>query len=108
MENKVIISSFNHYSILRMKELAPELPYGLLEESWLVNAGAYVAGVGVAAFHPYHGSLTPEAVAEIKSHGIAINTWTVNEETRVRELLALGVDIVIGNFPDMVKRVLAE
>ena len=108
LENKVIISSFNHYSILRMKELAPELPYGLLEESWLVNAGAYVAGVGVAAFHPYHGSLTAEAVAEIKSHGIAINTWTVNEETRVRELLALGVDIVIGNFPDTVKRVLAE
>ena len=30
LENKVIISSFNHYSILRMKELAPELPYGLL------------------------------------------------------------------------------
>ena len=108
LENKVIISSFNHYSILRMKELAPELPYGLLEESWLVNAGAYVAGVGVEAFHPYHGSLTAEAVAEIKSHGIAINTWTVNEETRLRELLALGVDIVIGNFTDMVKRVLAE
>ena len=104
----MIISSFNHYSILHMKELAPALPYGLLEESWLVNAGAYVAGVGVEAFHPYHGSLTAEAVAEIKSHGIAINTWTVNEETRVRELLALGVDIVIGNFPDMVKRVLAE
>lgn len=108
LEKKVIISSFNHYSILQMKELAPELPYGLLEESWIVNAGAYVAGVGVDAYHPYHGSLTAEAVAEIKSHGIAINTWTVNDEARVRELLALGVDIVIGNFPDMVKAILAE
>ena len=108
LENKVIISSFNHYSILRMKELAPELPYGLLEESWLVNAGAYVAGVGVQAYHPYHGGLNAESVAEIKSHGIAINTWTVNDEARVRELMALGVDIVIGNFPDMVKAVLGK
>ena len=64
--------------------------------------------MGVYAYHPYHGSLTPEAVAEIKSHAIAINTWTVNEAARVRELKALGIDIVIGNFPDMVKQVLAE
>ena len=31
-----------------------------------------------------------------------------NDEDSVRRLRALGIDIVIGNFPDMVKRVLAE
>ena len=108
LENKVIISSFNHFSVLRMKELAPNLKYGLLEESWLLNPGAYVASAGVACYHPYHGSLTPETVAEVKSHNIEINTFTVNDEESVKRLHALGIDIVIGNFPDMVKRVLAE
>ena len=108
LEEKVIISSFNHFSVLRMKELAPSLKYGLLEESWLLAPGAYVASAGVACYHPYHGSLTADAVAEVKSHHIEINTFTVNDEDSVRRLRALGIDIVIGNFPDMVKRVLAE
>ena len=108
LEAKVIISSFNHFSVLRMKELAPGLKYGLLEESWLLAPGAYVASAGVACYHPYYGSLTPETVAEVKSHNIEINTFTVNDEESVKRLRALGIDIVIGNFPDMVKRVLAE
>ena len=108
LEEKVIISSFNHFSVLRMKELAPSLKYGLLEESWLLAPGAYVASAGVACYHPYHGSLTADTVAEVKSHHIEINTFTVNDEDSVRRLRALGIDIVIGNFPDMVKRVLAE
>ena len=108
LEEKVIISSFNHFSVLRMKELAPSLKYGLLEESWLLAPGAYVASAGVACYHPYHDSLTADTVAEVKSHHIEINTFTVNDEDSVRRLRALGIDIVIGNFPDMVKRVLAE
>lgn len=108
LQDKVIISSFNHYSILQMRKLAPQLQYGLLTESWLVNPGAYVESVGVECYHPYYGSLTEETVAEVKSHNIAINTYTVNDAAEVKRLNALGIDIVIGNFPDMVKKVLAE
>lgn len=108
LQDKVIISSFNHYSILQMRKLAPQLQYGLLTESWLVNPGVYVESVGVECYHPYYGSLTEETVAEVKSHNIAINTYTVNDAAEVKRLNALGIDIVIGNFPDMVKKVLAE
>jgi glycerophosphoryl diester phosphodiesterase len=106
LEDRIIISSFNHHSVLRMRELAPQLKYGLLEESWLVAPGAYTAAVGVPCYHPYHGSLTDATVAELKSHGIEINTWTVNDEESVKRFRDLGVDIVIGNFPDMVKKIL--
>ncbi len=108
LQDKVIISSFNHYSILQMRKLAPQLKYGLLTESWLVNPGAYVESVGVECYHPYYGSLTEKTVAEVKSHNIAINTYTVNDADEVKRLNSLGIDIVIGNFPDMVKKVLAE
>ena len=106
LEDKVIISSFNHESVLRMKALAPDLKYGLLTETWLINPGAYTEGVGVQCYHPYYGSLTAETVAEVKAHHIEINTFTVNDEESVRQLRDYGVDCVIGNFPDMVKRVL--
>ena len=106
LEEKVIISSFNHESVLRMKALAPDLKYGLLTETWLINPGAYTESVGVQCYHPYYGRLTAEPVAEIKSHHIEINTFTVNDEASVKQLRDYGVDCVIGNFPDMVKRVL--
>lgn len=82
------------------------MKYGLLTETWLINPGAYTESVGVQCYHPYYGSLTAETVAEIKSHHIEINTFTVNDEASVKQLRDYGVDCVIGNFPDMVKRVL--
>ena len=46
------------------------------------------------------------AIDEIQKEGIEINTFTVNDEASVKRLRDKGIDIVIGNFPDMVKRVL--
>ena len=108
LEDRVIISSFNHFSILRMRELAPDLKYGLLSESWVVGAGKYVHDLGIPCYHPIHGNLTPELTAELKEYGLEINTFTVNTEEDVRRLAALGIDAVIGNYPDMAGRVLAQ
>ena len=53
-----------------------------------------------------HWTLNEETVGEMKNNGIEINTWTVNDEESVRRLYDLGVDSVIGNYPDMIKKVL--
>ena len=105
MVDRIIISSFNHYSVLRMKAIDPAIKCGMLEESWLINAGAYVASTGVECFHPFFKNMTPENVAEVKSHGLEINTWTVNEEEDIREMFRVGVDSVIGNYPDLVNKI---
>ncbi|MCT4607032.1 MAG: glycerophosphodiester phosphodiesterase family protein, partial [Marinisporobacter sp.] len=105
LEEKVIISSFNHFSILRMKKIAPNLKYGLLSETWLIDAGKYTHNMGVQCYHPLFRNLTEEVVKEIKQYGIEINTYTVNTEEDVRDLINKGIDIVIGNFPDMVNKV---
>ena len=69
------------------------------------NQGAYVASTGVECFHPFFKNMTPENVAEVKSHGLEINTWTVNEEEDIREMFRVGVDSVIGNYPDLVNKI---
>ena len=44
LEDRIIFSSFNHLSILRMKELAPEIPCGaLVGDRGLKYAGFYCA-----------------------------------------------------------------
>lgn len=105
LKDKMIISSFNHFSILRMKAIDPTIKCGLLEESWLINAGAYAASTGVECYHPMYKNMTPEVVAEIKSHNLEINTWTVNEKEEIEEMFERGVDSVIGNYPDIVREI---
>ncbi|MBQ6343302.1 MAG: glycerophosphodiester phosphodiesterase [Anaerolineaceae bacterium] len=99
VSEKVIISSFNHYSILKMRKLAPDLKCGLLTDCWLINAGKYVHDLDVPCYHPAFRNLTPEITAEIKQYGLQINTWTVNTLEDFKHLEGLGIDIAIGNFP---------
>lgn len=108
LEDKVIISSFNHFSILRMREIAPQLKYGFLSETWIIDAGKYCHEQGVPCYHPLFRNLTGEVVKELKQYGLEINTYTVNTEEDVRDLVAKGIDIVIGNFPEMTRDVLAS
>lgn len=108
LEDRVLISSFNHYSVLRMKSIAPNLKYGLLTETWIINAGKYTEDVGVECYHPHFFSMTAENVKELKEHNIEINVYTVNEEKDIRDMIEKGIDIVIGNYPDLTKKILEE
>lgn len=108
MEDKVIISSFNHHSVLRMKEIAPELPCGFLSETWILDIGNYVESYGVEAYHPQFHMLTDEETANLKAHHIQINTWTVNEPEDIQHMIDLGVDGIISNYPDRVAAMLKK
>ncbi len=108
LEDRIIISSFNHYSVLRMKEIAPELVYGFLSDTWIHNPGAYTKSHEVACYHPSFVQLKQDIVDEIKAAGIIINTWTVNTEEQIRDMYTKGIDTVIGNYPDLTARVLKE
>ena len=102
MEDQVIFSSFNHCSMEKCKRLAPEIPCGLLVDSWLIRPGEYTKSRGMEYYHPHYLSLDPATVEEIHSHGIGIHTWTVNEEKDIRRMLDLGVHAIITNYPDRV------
>ena len=106
LEDKIILSSFNHYSVKRCEKLAQEIKRGFLSESWLINYGKYTAENGVQCCHPIHFFLSEETVREMHDAGCEINTWTVNEYEDIKRLAALGVDSLIGNFPDRMIEVL--
>ena len=100
MQERVILSSFNHYTLLRCKKIAPQILCGALEESWIVNFGGYAKGLGLECVHPLHWYLTKENMEQLKEQGLRIHTWTVNEPEQMRRLIDLGADIIITNHPD--------
>ena len=104
MEDRVVISSFNHHSVMRMKQLDPTLTCGFLSETWILDAGDYVQRHGIEAYHPAYYMLTDPEAADLQAHGRQINTWTVNQPEDIRRMISLQVDGIIGNYPDRVRK----
>lgn len=99
---RVLFSSFNHYSMQRVKALAPEQHCGLLYDATMVRPWAYAQALGMDALHPHFNEvLVPggECAAAHKA-GIQVNPWTVNTPEHLRGVFREGADIVITNYPD--------
>ncbi len=108
LRDRIIISSFNHYSVLHMKSLAPDMKYGFLTETCIIDFPAYTAKYGIDFVHPHFKMVTEQFAKDTVSAGVGINTWTVNEESDIREMLSRNVNAIIGNYPDRVGEILKE
>ena len=105
LEDRVIFSSFNHLSIVRMKQLLPECPVGaLVEHDDLRNAGYYCSKFGFEYYHPDGSLFTKENAENCREHRVGVNVWTVNDLKMFENMTDWGVDGVITNYP----KVLAE
>jgi glycerophosphoryl diester phosphodiesterase len=69
---------------------------------------AAVSALGFDAISPSHTILTPAMVAEAHAAGLRVIPWTVDNEPMMRHLVALGVDGLITNRPDLLREVLAS
>lgn len=106
MEDRVIYSSFNHESILRMKKIAPEAQCGFLYNIGIADVVEYVEKHAVEALHPGMVSIKyPGFVEQCKEKNKKIHVWTVNSEHDLEQMRQYQVDAVITNFPDRARKV---
>ncbi len=107
MEDRVIYSSFNHYSILRIKELEPEAKTGFLYMDGPIDMPGYAAKYGVNALHPALYNLQyPHFMEECLENGLDVNVWTVDADSYLRICAQMGVHAVITNYPEKARRIL--
>lgn len=106
MQNNVIISSFNHYSMVKVKKLSAEIKTGLLYMENLYCPEKYAKYVGAEALHPYYYCIDKEIVKKAKQEGIMINTFTVNDTNYMKYLMDLGVDGIITNYPEKLNKLM--
>lgn len=105
---RIMVSSFNHHTLLRLKEIAPEIPIAVLTSSWMVEPGRYVKNLGGEYFNPIATYLNKDTVAELDANGIKVNAWTVNTKEDQKKLVDLGVYSIITDRPDILNELLAE
>ncbi len=61
---------------------------------------------GCSTWSPQFSDLTQANLAEAKGLGLTVVPWTVNEPKDAERLLTWGVDGLISDYPDRMRKVL--
>lgn len=101
VEDRVIYSSFNHYTLLKLRQLKPDAKLGMLFGDIMVEPWVYAEPLKVDYLHPMKMNIyVPGFAAGTKAAGLGINMWTINDEETMRECMKYHAGI-ITNYPDI-------
>ncbi|XQY90545.1 glycerophosphodiester phosphodiesterase [Metabacillus sp. HB246100] len=102
MEDQVILSSFNHYSLVECKRINDRIKTAILYMEGLYKPYDYAKGVGADGLHPYYLAITSSIIKESqKLNGLPIRPFTVNDEKVMRKLMVDKVSASITDLPDI-------
>lgn len=99
-EDRVIYSSFNHYSVRKIRELNPDAKVGLLYADGPLDMPGYGHRFGADALHPaFYNLQYPDYMEDCRKYGLDVNVWTVNSTEDLLRCRDLGVNAIITNYP---------
>ncbi len=132
LAGRVTIQSFDWRTLLVVRRIAPEIATSCLTiESSGMNTVApdesgaspwhaglrraehgdslprLVKAAGCGTWSMYWRNLTPTQLAEAKALGLAVLPWTVDSPADMERLIGMGVDGLITDYPDRLRRVMA-
>jgi len=130
MEDRVTLQSFDWRVLHEVQQLAAEIVTSYLsaDQSWLSNlqtgkpgpspwlngldiddfggsAARAIKAAGGDIWSSYHQEVDADAIKLAHQLGLQVNVWTVNDTDRMRELIAMGVDGIITDYPDRLRQV---
>jgi glycerophosphoryl diester phosphodiesterase len=124
LSERTLMHSFDWDLLAECKRIAPEMPTSFLtqlpdnasdigEDSATsaspdltaahVSIPDLVVQAGGALWCPYYLDVTAEAVARAQELGLRVAVWTVNEADEIDQMIALGVDAIVSDYPGRVQ-----
>ncbi len=109
MRRRVLVASEHQEPLDEVRKLAPEIPtnFSYLESGLFIQAmGTHDASyrppgdaVQIPHRHESWELVSRESVDFAHRVGVEVHVWTVNEEAEMSELLDMGVDGLISDYP---------
>ena len=103
MQERVWVSSFNPLVLHRFRQVMPTMPLGFLtalDTPIDTQAIAEQLQLTYEAVHPHHVMIDRELMDDAAAKQLLVGTWTVNDLDRAKELVELGVNVIITDTPD--------
>jgi glycerophosphoryl diester phosphodiesterase len=129
--DRVMIQSFDWRTLQIVQKRAPQIPtvyltlqLGPAPTISLEKATGWTAGfnpadrggslprtirdAGGVVWSPYFGDVTPALVAEAHDLKLLVVVWTVNKPDDMAHMIDIGVDGIISDRPDLLRKVAAD
>jgi len=103
MEGEVVVISFDHRCVRRVKELQPRIATGILYVGRLADPVAAAKAAMADAIHPQADYLATRDIKEAHQAGLAVSTWVVNDPLRMRGFMEMGVDSIGTDYPNLLR-----
>ena len=101
VEDRILYSSFNHYTLMKLRQLKPDVKLGMLFGDIMVKPWEYAQQLSVDYLHPMKMNIWVPGFSEGAAEaGYGVNMWTINDEETMRLCLKTGAGI-ITNYPDV-------
>jgi len=97
---RVLISSFYHPSLLKMKELDSRFKTAVLFAHRPVDVLSLIHQTNANYVHPHWHYLEKEWITVAHSEGIGVNSYTINEQDEFNFIRDMQLDGLITDFPD--------
>lgn len=97
LKNRVIVSSFNHETIMRFQQMMPNVNCALLFASLIINLEEYVRQFNCNAIHiPYYYGMR-SIIQRVIKQGMTVRAYTVNNDKIAQQMQQLGVDAIFSD-----------
>lgn len=108
-QNRILYSSFNHCSVLKVREYDPDARIAFLYMEQLSHVADYALMNNVYAVNPSVLCTTLEDEMRMcREKNVDVNVWTVNSESDMRRLNEMGVNSLITNYPDIALKIVGK
>ncbi len=108
LRERVVISTFNHQSLLKISNLNSSIKTGVLYFARMVHPASYALSIGASSLHPYYLAMDNHLIKDAREKGLSIITYPVNQLEDMKRMLAYKVDAVITDYPDRLASLLME
>lgn len=101
LQKQAIISSFNHYSLMKCKEISSEVVTAILYMEGLYKPWEYAASIGAKGIHPHYYAVKKEIIIEAQSNGIDVRPFTVNDKMLMKQLINDRCKGFFTDYPEL-------
>ncbi|MBS4209655.1 glycerophosphodiester phosphodiesterase [Bacillus sp. FJAT-50079] len=108
LEKRIVISSFNHQSLLRIKRIAPTIETAPLYKRKITKPWEYAWSLQCSGIHPKLVSISLSDIQAAMEAGVAVRPYTINSIRDMKKLLAIGCTAIITDYPKKAKKLQKE
>ena len=108
LQERIVLSSFNHYVLVHVWRIAPEIETAPIYRDGLYMPWIYAKAIGAGAMHPAVRAAPEPVIAGALKAGMKVRPYLINSAEEMERLFRIGTTGIITDDPRTARHVLGN